>query len=918
MTPVADEPQEIPAAPASPAWEPAPRSFTPQPSEFHAPSSSGLEPLPGESLSKWKHREPAAEVHTLPVIPAVQHREEIEEQESAEAHERHAVESSHEEHAAELSEEEATALAEQVAEAQVEEATRNAQQRDFAAQEEAHEANLSGAEEHASESTEEEDVERHETDSDAEEEAEEAQAEAEGMIAHPDDMEHADGNQAEAMHAEGGSDHSDEEQSTGNQSTENQPPPEQQPWKAQVRNDFRAHMQHPARRGGRDRGPRRDDRGRRPQHGHSGGSHGHSRPQPRRTQLIADMLKQGQEIIVQIAKEPLGKKGARITSHVALPGRYLVYMPTLDHTGVSRKIASAEDRARLRHLVNEAKGAGGGGFIVRTAAGSATSDEIRTDVEFLMRTWAEIKARSEQRKAPSLLHRDLNLVERILRDYMSPDYSAVWVDTEEEFTKVVDFMSRFQPQLVNRVKLYTKDTPVFEEFGIQQEIDKGLRPKVWLKSGGYIVINHTVAAELAASRQKKLTVVVKDAGLPAVSALWRDVAGQAAAGAGVALRVVDIDLVAYLLLQDPLSFDVIAAASNLFGDVLADLGAVLLGSRGVSFSGNYSEGGAAVPDRTRGSAIDLAGLGRANPVGQILSLAMMLRESFGLVRESQWIEEGVAEVLRHGYRTFDVAAPGTTLMAPPSSVSGSRAVERRARHGPMRPALLLVDLQLDFLNAPGLEPASAIVVARAARLLEGARAAGVPILHAVTTVEPDGGNRMPHWKARETWRCVRGTPGHAPPPGLAPRDGEAVVEGLLLGLRDSRTGLERALADVGADSGRPRRSPSAWLRACDGARCVCPRLRRPDRRGCRRERRSAARRGRAPLSRRPRREGSRPSRSSWKEWCPGAAPRNGPSDALAPPRAQRAPPRRRKRRRPVASGVGARRSRPGSRRSRTG
>ena len=243
----------------------------------------------------------------------------------------------------------------------------------------------------------------------------------------------------------------------------------------------------------RSPGRRGRDRGRRPQHGHSGG-HGHHRPQqPRRTQLIADMLKQGQEIIVQIAKEPLGKKGARITSHVALPGRFLVYMPTLDHTGVSRKIASAEERSRLRHLVNDAKGASGGGFIVRTAAASAAPEEVRADVEFLTRTWAEIKARSEQRKAPSLLHRDLNLVERILRDFITPDFGAIWVDTEDEYTKVVDFMSRFQPQLVNRVKLYTKSTPVFEEFGIQQEIDKGLRPKVWLKSGGYIVINHTEA-----------------------------------------------------------------------------------------------------------------------------------------------------------------------------------------------------------------------------------------------------------------------------------------------------------------------------------------------------------------------------------------------------------------------------------------
>ena len=147
------------------------------------------------------------------------------------------------------------------------------------------------------------------------------------------------------------------------------------------------------------------------------------------------MLKQGQEIIVQIAKEPLGKKGARITSHVALPGRFLVYMPTLDHTGVSRKIASAEERSRLRHLVNDAKGTSGGGFIVRTAAASAAPEDVRADVEFLTRTWAEIKARSEQKKAPSVLHRDLNLVERILRDFVTPDFGAIWVDSEEGYTE---------------------------------------------------------------------------------------------------------------------------------------------------------------------------------------------------------------------------------------------------------------------------------------------------------------------------------------------------------------------------------------------------------------------------------------------------------------------------------------------------
>ena len=205
------------------------------------------------------------------------------------------------------------------------------------------------------------------------------------------------------------------------------------------------------------------------------------------------MLKAGQEVVVQIAKEPLGKKGARITSHVALPGRFLVYMPTIDHIGVSRKIESAENRSRLRRLVGQARGSYPGGFIVRTAAGGATDEEIQTDIEFLGKTWNEIKTKSEDRKAPALLHRDLNLVERILRDYVSDDFTAIWIDNEEEYGKVVEFVSRFQPKLVNRVKLYTKEQPIFEEFGIQHELDKALRAKVWLKSGGYIVINHTEA-----------------------------------------------------------------------------------------------------------------------------------------------------------------------------------------------------------------------------------------------------------------------------------------------------------------------------------------------------------------------------------------------------------------------------------------
>jgi Rne/Rng family ribonuclease len=253
-----------------------------------------------------------------------------------------------------------------------------------------------------------------------------------------------------------------------------------------------ARFQRPQRRsGGGQRGGRPMRHGRPPDRHGRPSSGGHV-PQ-RRPQLISEMLKAGQEIIVQIAKEPLGKKGARITSHVALPGRFLVYMPTVNHIGVSRKISSAETRSRLRSIVGEYKSTFPGGFIVRTAAGNVSDADLRMDIEFLGKTWHEICARSENKKAPALVHRDLNLVERILRDYVSSDYTSIWIDNEEEFSKVVEFVSRFQPDLVSRVKLYTKEAPIFEEFGIQQELDKAMRPKVWLKSGGYIVINHTEA-----------------------------------------------------------------------------------------------------------------------------------------------------------------------------------------------------------------------------------------------------------------------------------------------------------------------------------------------------------------------------------------------------------------------------------------
>ena len=235
------------------------------------------------------------------------------------------------------------------------------------------------------------------------------------------------------------------------------------------------------------RGRRGGSGGRRPQRG------GARREQSRPTVMISDVLKEGQEVLVQIAKEPIGKKGARITSHIALPGRFLVYMPSVNHTGVSRKIASDEERQRLKRIVNSERENGHGGFIVRTAAAGIAEDELRADIRFLKSLWNDIKSRADSSKPPALIYHDLNLVERTLRDLVTEDFSAIWVDTEPEYERVVRFVNRFQSSLTRRVKLYSKDTPLFEQFGVEEEINKGLRSKVWLKSGGYIVINQTEA-----------------------------------------------------------------------------------------------------------------------------------------------------------------------------------------------------------------------------------------------------------------------------------------------------------------------------------------------------------------------------------------------------------------------------------------
>jgi ribonuclease G len=214
-------------------------------------------------------------------------------------------------------------------------------------------------------------------------------------------------------------------------------------------------------------------------------------PQPK----IEELLKDGQEIIVQVAKEPLGTKGARLTSHVTLAGRFLVFMPTVDHVGISRKIDSRDERARLRGIVREYRDQHGftGGIIVRTAAGSRPKEDIISDLDYFNRVWTEIRQKSESGRAPRVVYREQSLVAKLLRDLLTEDFTSIRIDHEQEYRRVVEFVERFMPTLSGRVKHYAKDFPIFEEYGVQAEIDKALRSKVWLKSGGSIVINQTEA-----------------------------------------------------------------------------------------------------------------------------------------------------------------------------------------------------------------------------------------------------------------------------------------------------------------------------------------------------------------------------------------------------------------------------------------
>jgi ribonuclease G len=207
---------------------------------------------------------------------------------------------------------------------------------------------------------------------------------------------------------------------------------------------------------------------------------------------IKDVLKPGQSIIVQVAKEPFGTKGARVTRHITIPGRFLVFMPTVDYVGISRRIAEGDERDRLRKLAHEHKPRGTG-LIVRTMAEGVAGEELKKDIDVLAKLWKRIRTRGKTAKAPSLLHTDFDLLYRIVRDSFDHDVARVVVDNARAYEVVLGLLEDTLPQLKDRVFLFQQNRPAFEVFGIEAQIDKIVAKKVWLKCGGYIVIDQTEA-----------------------------------------------------------------------------------------------------------------------------------------------------------------------------------------------------------------------------------------------------------------------------------------------------------------------------------------------------------------------------------------------------------------------------------------
>ena len=215
-------------------------------------------------------------------------------------------------------------------------------------------------------------------------------------------------------------------------------------------------------------------------------------PPPSRRLPLERRISTGEEILVQVAKDPLGTKGARITSHVSLPGRYMVFMPNTKHMGISRRIESEDERKRLKEIAQSLR-TEEGGFILRTACEGRSKREIQRDLSFLTKLWKRIQKKATTAPSPSLIHQDLDLITRAIRDFFTTETAQVVVDSAKDHRRIVDFVRNFMPRLKSKTVLYNDKEPLFDRYGIEDKIEKALERRVWLKSGGYIIIERTEA-----------------------------------------------------------------------------------------------------------------------------------------------------------------------------------------------------------------------------------------------------------------------------------------------------------------------------------------------------------------------------------------------------------------------------------------
>jgi ribonuclease G len=207
---------------------------------------------------------------------------------------------------------------------------------------------------------------------------------------------------------------------------------------------------------------------------------------------IEDLLKEGQDIVVQVTKEPISTKGARVTRYISLPGRHLVFMPTVEHVGISRRISSDKERRRLRELIDQMRPQGTG-FIVRTVAENVPDKDLKADMDFLIKLWNNVVQRTETGRCPSLIYNDLDLLLRTVRDIFTPDVDKLIIDSRPEYDRIKKFIAAFMPDFAGQIELYTSAEPIFDGYGIEIEIDRALERKVWLKSGGYLIVDEMEA-----------------------------------------------------------------------------------------------------------------------------------------------------------------------------------------------------------------------------------------------------------------------------------------------------------------------------------------------------------------------------------------------------------------------------------------